>query len=123
MMALMSRSEEQRSPQLPAEVWYIVVDILRQPPQPGGNDEETPDEEDDDWKPKSVAQRFPYLSNLINLSSTCAWLRSLIAPGIFATLELKNTAKSARSIIAIRQGNYSKCVKALRYFGICNPGV
>ncbi|RJE25922.1 hypothetical protein PHISCL_01764 [Aspergillus sclerotialis] len=116
----MSRSEELHSLRLPVDVWYIVMDML-QLPQPDGNIEENPHERYNGWKPKSVAQRFPHLSNLINLSSTCTWLRGLIVPRIFATVELNNTAKSARSIIAIRQGKFSKCVKSLRYLAVCDP--
>lgn len=121
-MAALSRSEELHPLRLPVDVWYIIMDML-QLPQPDGNIEEDPDEGYNGWKPQSVTQRFPYLSNLINLSSTCTWLRGLMAPRIFTTVELNNTAKSARSIIAIRQGKFSKCVKALRYLAICDLGM
>ncbi|KAK6811772.1 hypothetical protein RU639_012328 [Aspergillus parasiticus] len=102
------------------DVWYIVLDLLREEVDP--NDYEEEEEEEDPgsaWKPKSVARRLPYLPDLISLSSTCTWFRDMLAPSIFVNLELNNTVKSARSITAIGKGRHAACVKTLRYIGIC----
>ncbi|OGM49717.1 hypothetical protein ABOM_001887 [Aspergillus bombycis] len=120
-MALAAHSVDQRvSPlfSLGLDVWYIVLDILREDPEP--NEEEDDDEDPDSfWKPKTITRRLPHLPDLINMSSTCTWFRNFLAPSIFANLELYNTTKSAQSITAISQGRHAACVKTLRYIGIC----
>ncbi|KAF5866531.1 hypothetical protein ETB97_011416 [Aspergillus alliaceus] len=109
------------------DVWYMIVDILTQPPSPKDIvDEEEGEEEGereglDGWRPKSLAKLFPNLHDLISLSSTSTWFRNLLAPRIFATLYLRNTTKSALSIKSIANGSFSGCVKELRYVGICEP--
>ncbi|KAE8402488.1 hypothetical protein BDV37DRAFT_159673 [Aspergillus pseudonomiae] len=120
-MALATHSVDQHvSPlfSLGVDVWYIVLDILREEPEP---DEEEDDDEDPDsfWKPKRIARRLRHLPDLINMSSTCTWFRDLLAPTILGNLELYNTAKSAQSITAISRGKHAACVKTLRYIGIC----
>ena len=124
-MALATHSVDQHvSPlfSLGVDVWYIVLDILREEPEP---DEEEDDDEDPDsfWKPKRIARRLRHLPDLINMSSTCTWFRDLLAPTILGNLELYNTAKSAQSITAISRGKHAACVKTLRYIGICETGM
>ncbi|KAE8368069.1 hypothetical protein BDV27DRAFT_168643 [Aspergillus caelatus] len=122
-MALAAGSETQHKfPlfSLGVDVWYIVLDFLREEPDLNDDEDEYEEEDpDSDWKPKNIARRLPYLPDLINLSSTCTWFRHILAPSIFCNLELNNTAKSARSITAISQGRHASCVKTLRYIGIC----
>ncbi|KAE8372469.1 hypothetical protein BDV26DRAFT_301894 [Aspergillus bertholletiae] len=102
------------------DVWYIVLDILREEPDPDEDEYEEEDEDPDSaWRPKNVSRTRPYLADFISLSTTCKLLRELLAPSIFANLELYNTLKSARSIAAISEGRHAACVKTLRYVGIC----
>ncbi|KAL2817354.1 hypothetical protein BJX63DRAFT_419620 [Aspergillus granulosus] len=77
------------------------------------------EEEFDGCIPKRLAKLYPYLHDLINLSSTCKGLRDLLAPRIFNKLYLQNTTKSALSVQAIADGNYAHCVKTIQYVGIC----
>ncbi|KAB8252508.1 hypothetical protein BDV35DRAFT_335374 [Aspergillus flavus] len=123
MMTLAAHSENQHLLplfSLGVDVWYIVLDLLREEVDPDDyEDDEEEEDPDSAWKPKNVARRQPYLPDLISLSSTCTWFRVVLAPIIFANLELNNTAKSARSITAIGKGRHAACVKTLRYIGIC----
>ncbi|KAE8374833.1 hypothetical protein BDV26DRAFT_32064 [Aspergillus bertholletiae] len=92
------------------DVWYMIIDILC-------------DAEDEDQnESRMFAKCAPCLKDLISLSSTCTWLRNLLAPRIFAVLYLRNRAKSALSIKAIADGNFAGCVKELRYIADCEPG-
>lgn len=127
MMTLAAHSENQHLLplfSLGVDVWYIVLDLLREEVDPDDyEDDEEEEDPDSAWKPKNVARRQPYLPDLISLSSTCTWFRVVLAPIIFANLELNNTAKSARSITAIGKGRHAACVKTLRYIGICETGM
>ncbi|KAE8138534.1 hypothetical protein BDV38DRAFT_281843 [Aspergillus pseudotamarii] len=97
------------SPFMAVEIWCMIIDILCDA------------EEEDHDEGRSRAKCSLYLRDLINLSSTCAWFRNLLAPRIFAVVYLNNTAKSALSIKAIADGNFSGCIKELHYIANCEP--
>ncbi|KAB8215523.1 hypothetical protein BDV33DRAFT_208228 [Aspergillus novoparasiticus] len=97
------------SPFLVVEVWYMIIDILC----------DAENEEQDEARTR--AKCSSPLRDLISLSSTCTWLRNILAPHIFAVVYLKNTTKSALSIKAIADSNFSGCVKELQYVANCEP--
>ncbi|KAL4866232.1 hypothetical protein BDV12DRAFT_199424 [Aspergillus spectabilis] len=105
------------SPLLVDDIWYILIDILSHPPPADDSDYE--ENYDDRWRPKKLDKVVPYLRDLINLSSSCKWLRDLLAPRIFGSLYLYNTAKSALSIQAIAKGKHSGYVQSLHYIAAC----
>ncbi|KAL4880762.1 hypothetical protein BJY04DRAFT_218919 [Aspergillus karnatakaensis] len=102
------------STSLPIEIWYIITALL---------DEESHRDSDDEspevWRPEKLSKLFPYLRDLISLSSTCNRLRDILTPRIFNTLYLQNTPKSVRSLQAIAKGKHLRCVKNLHYVAIC----
>ncbi|KAB8201368.1 hypothetical protein BDV34DRAFT_229330 [Aspergillus parasiticus] len=111
-MALSPGTEElqpTRSPFLAVEVWYMIIDILC----------DAENEEQDEGRTRTKCSS--HLRDLISLSSTCTWLRNMLAPRIFAVVYLKNTTKSALSIKAIAESNFSGCVKELQYVANCEP--
>ncbi|KAF2801826.1 uncharacterized protein BDZ99DRAFT_528041 [Mytilinidion resinicola] len=54
---------------------------------------------------------------LINLSRTCTRYRSLLAPTVFHTITLKNTAKSATSVLTVSKSQHAQYVRKLVFVG------
>ncbi|KAJ1709163.1 hypothetical protein NYO67_8688 [Aspergillus flavus] len=105
-MALSPKAEDlqpTRSPFLAVEVWYMITDILC----------DAENEEQDEGRTR--AKCSSPLRDLISLSSTCTWLRTILVPRIFAVIYLRNTTKSALSIKAIADSNFSGFVKEVQY--------
>ncbi|RMZ41251.1 hypothetical protein CA14_001681 [Aspergillus flavus] len=105
-MALSPKAEDlqpTRSPFLVVEVWYMITDILC----------DAENEEQDEGRTR--AKCSSPLRDLISLSSTCTWLRTILVPRIFAVIYLRNTTKSALSIKAIADSNFSGFVKEVQY--------
>lgn len=116
-------SSSSQSPSLPllaVEVQLYIIDFLQ------SSSNEHDDEYENDihysWPPVSLTRQLPWLTNLINLSSTCKHFRDFLAPRIFQVLYLQNTVKSALSIKAIGEGKHAGCVEELSYVGICDVG-
>lgn len=113
-MALSPKAEDlqpTRSPFLVVEVWYMITDILC----------DAENEEQDEGRTR--AKCSSPLRDLISLSSTCTWLRTILVPRIFAVIYLRNTTKSALSIKAIADSNFSGFVKEVQYVASCESGV
>ncbi|KAL2819100.1 hypothetical protein BJX63DRAFT_27764, partial [Aspergillus granulosus] len=98
---------------LVVDVWYIIVGILcdSTATEPRVDNEDNGQSEE----PENLAKKTPYLRDLVSLSSTSSWFRAMLAPRIFKTIYLHNTAKSALAVQAIGQGKSSGCVKELQY--------
>lgn len=111
--------ESTKLPFIINDVWYIIIAILTEVRVPEGISEEPADWT---WRVKTLSTLLPGLQDLISISSTSKQLRELLAPRIFKTLYLYNTAKSARAVQAIAQGRHSACVKELHYIGITDEG-
>ncbi|KAF2801829.1 uncharacterized protein BDZ99DRAFT_528044 [Mytilinidion resinicola] len=57
-------------------------------------------------------------NGLVNLSSTCSRYRTLLAPTVFHTITLKNTVRSAESVLAVANKNsLAQYVKHLHFIG------
>lgn len=107
-------------PFLVHDVWYIIIAILAEAPVP---DDRTEEESTDwTWRVESLSSLLPGVHELISISSASKQLRDLLAPRIFKTLYLYNTAQSARAIQAIAEGKHAACVKELHYIGITDEG-
>ncbi|KAL4982008.1 hypothetical protein BDW68DRAFT_66877 [Aspergillus falconensis] len=100
---------------LSEDVWHIIIDILYESPL---NQADRDDETDSQGPPK-LAKIYPNLHDLIDLSSTCKWMRDSIAPRILGTVHLYNTTKSALSLQAIARGKHSHCVRKIHYVATC----
>ncbi|KAL4789420.1 hypothetical protein BDV19DRAFT_374158 [Aspergillus venezuelensis] len=90
------------------DVWYLIIGMIMET-------SEAKEAVDEDGL-------CSYFKDLFSLSSTCKWLRHLLAPRLFDTVYLYNTAKSASSVKAIAQGNLAGMVKELRIVMSCEPG-
>lgn len=54
---------------------------------------------------------------LLNLSSTCSFYRTILAPSLFGSITLHNTEQSGASIAAVAKRDLSHHVKVLHYIG------
>ncbi|KAL4948241.1 hypothetical protein BDW69DRAFT_189458 [Aspergillus filifer] len=90
------------------DVWYLIIAMIVET-------SEAKEAVDEDGLSS-------YFKDLLSLSSACKWLRHLLAPRLFGTVYLYNTAKSASSLKAIAEGDLSGLVKELRYVVSCEPG-
>ncbi|KAL4966554.1 uncharacterized protein BDV14DRAFT_171260 [Aspergillus stella-maris] len=90
------------------DVWYLIIGMIMET----SKGKEAVDEDG----------LCSYFKDLLSLSSTCKWLRHLLAPRLFGTVYLYNTAKSISSVKAIAQGNLAGLVKELRFVMSCEPG-
>lgn len=111
--------ESAKLPFVVNDVWYIIIAILAEAPVPDDKSEESTDWT---WRVKTLSTLLPGIQELISISSASKQLRDLLAPRIFKTLYLYNTAKSARAVRAISQGRHAACVKELHYIGITDEG-
>ncbi|KAL3467884.1 hypothetical protein BJX64DRAFT_124553 [Aspergillus heterothallicus] len=95
------------------DVWYLVLGILFEPLSLGNNNDSENSGVTQDAT--SLAKENPVLRDLLALSGTCSWFRTLLAPRLFRSIRLHNTRKSALAVQAIGEGKSSSYVKDLQY--------
>lgn len=113
--------------ELPAEIQKAICDLVSQEPISSfGRDSQVAtsrvDFEAERSRIGSIQESLPYLGDLLRLSCTCSFYRSLLAPQTFAVIYLHNTEKSGLSVQALAGGQHSGHVKELRYRGLA-PGI
>ncbi|KAL2837190.1 hypothetical protein BJY01DRAFT_221278, partial [Aspergillus pseudoustus] len=95
------------------DVWYLIIAILCESSTPEKRNVSNNAGHTD--VPTSLAKQTPDLRDLVALSSTCSWFRTLLAPRLFRTICLHNTEKNALAVQAIGEGKSSGYVKELQY--------
>ena len=113
---------------LPSEIQQAIVALLLSKEEPSDHvssdnntnikTEEDATESQEEAKKKAIEDEArSRAQDVLNLSCTCKFYRSLLAPHVFDTIILGNNTKSGNSVDALANSPYSGLVNQLNYRG------